>query len=126
MKLKLFSTKYGTFGLIKSKYLRTIFQKSNVSKDRKYNDIYKTNGFVNIQNVSTKQNAHSALNLKPFESKYSMHVMCIKVPATSQFCQFFKNILCHNFLLVRVMSVKVYIFGKEIMRRIYVWPRIFP
>ena len=40
--------------------------------------------------------------------------------------QFLKNVMFHNFLWVRVMSVKVSIFGKEITRKIYLWPRIVP
>ena len=40
--------------------------------------------------------------------------------APCKFGQFLKNVLW-----VRVMSVKVYIFGKEINRIIYLWPRIY-
>ena len=46
-----------------------------------------------------------------------------KGPATLAMLPFLTNVLCHNFLWVRVMSVKVYIFGKEINRRNYLWPQ---
>ena len=50
----------------------------------------------------------------------------LRDPPPSQICTFLTNVLCHNILWVRVMSIKVYIFGKEINRRIYLWPRILP
>ena len=43
----------------------------------------------------------------------------LRGPLPSQFRQFKKNVLCHNLLWERVMSVKVYIFGKGITRSIY-------
>ena len=51
-------------------------------------------------------------------------IVVLRDPQPSQICPFLTNVLCHNFLWVRAMSVKVYIFGKEINRRIYLWPRI--
>ena len=52
----------------------------------------------------------------------------VKGPATRlQFRQFKKKCFFAIFFLwVRVMSVKVYSFGKQITRRIYLWPRILP
>ena len=50
-----------------------------------------------------------------------------KGTATLAILPIFKNVLCHRpitFCGERVMSVKVYIFGKEITHRIYLWPWI--
>ena len=39
---------------------------------------------------------------------------CLRGPLPSQFRPFLNNVLCHNLLCERVMSVKVYIFLKEL------------
>ena len=41
-------------------------------------------------------------------------MFCLRDPQPSQIGPFVTNILGHDLLWVRVMSVKVYIFGKEI------------
>ena len=42
------------------------------------------------------------------------------------FANFYKMFCAITFFVGKSMTVKVYIFGKEITRRIYLWPQILP